>query len=103
MSRPASPPAAIFWSHVDVDGPLSDIMGTKCWMWTATTNGGGYGQFDVAAAYGGGHIRAHRFAWELFNGPIPDGPTIDHLCRNTLCVKPAHRAGGLDERTWTMV
>ena len=75
MSRYSLPLAAIFWSHVDVDGPISEVMGTSCWMWTATTNGGGCEQFDVSQAYGGGHIRAHRFAWELFNGPIPDGPS----------------------------
>jgi HNH endonuclease len=45
---------------------------------------------STSQAYGGGYLRVHRFAWELLNGPIPDGPTIDHLCRNTLCVKPAH-------------
>ena len=33
---------------------------------------------------------AHRFAYELLIGPIPSGLTIDHLCRNTGCVNPAH-------------
>jgi hypothetical protein len=51
MSRPSSPPEAIFWAHVDVDGPFSEIFGTKCWMWTGTTNGGGYGQFDVSGLW----------------------------------------------------
>lgn len=35
-------------------------------------------------------IAAHRFAYELANGPIPDGLEIDHLCRNRKCVNPAH-------------
>jgi hypothetical protein len=44
-----------------------------------------------------GHtVRAHRVAWEKFNGEqIPvdeDGNSyqIDHMCRNTSCVNPAH-------------
>jgi hypothetical protein len=34
-------------------------------------------------------VPAHRAAWELFRGPI-DAETIDHLCRNTICVNPDH-------------
>ena len=34
--------------------------------------------------------RLHRAIYEKFVGPIPDGLTIDHLCRNRLCVNPAH-------------
>jgi hypothetical protein len=33
---------------------------------------------------------AHRYAWTLANGPIPDGMEIDHLCRNTACCEPTH-------------
>lgn len=37
---------------------------------------------------------AHRFAWEMVNGPIPEGLTIDHVrergCRSKLCVEVAH-------------
>ena len=34
--------------------------------------------------------RAHRVAWEEVNGPIPEGLTIDHLCRNRACVNVEH-------------
>lgn len=29
-------------------------------------------------------------AWELCNGPIPEGMTLDHRCTSTLCVNPSH-------------
>lgn len=35
-------------------------------------------------------MRAHRAAYIEFREPIPDGLTIDHLCRNTGCVNPSH-------------
>ena len=38
---------------------------------------------------GGGKL-AHRVAYEQAKGPIPDGLTIDHLCRNRACINPDH-------------
>ena len=57
-----------------------------CWHWTAFLVGGGYGQFR----YGERRYCAHRFAYEMVKGPIPQGLTLDHLCRNRACVNPAH-------------
>lgn len=57
-----------------------------CWLWTAGTNNRGYGQLSI----NGRHTLAHRFAYEQFVGPIPDGYQVDHLCRVRLCVNPAH-------------
>ena len=37
-----------------------------------------------------GQIQAHRWAWELINGEIPEGLVIDHLCSNRTCVAPDH-------------
>lgn len=45
-----------------------------------------YGLFSVANR----NLLAHRVAYELFYGPIPDGLEIDHTCRNTRCVNPEH-------------
>ena len=67
-----------FWSKVDASG--------DCWEWTAGRNWG-YGKF-MDADYS--TVRAHRWAWESLVGPIPDGLTLDHLCRNKLCVNPDH-------------
>ncbi len=56
-----------------------------CWVWTAATNLR-YGWFSSDHAT----TLAHRFAYEEFVGEIPPGMDIDHLCRNRLCVNPAH-------------
>jgi len=57
----------------------------SCWNWTAYTIRG-YGQFR----YDGKGVYAHRFSYELLKGKIPDGLTLDHLCRNRKCVNPDH-------------
>lgn len=57
-----------------------------CWPWTGTKATGGYGFFKV----GQDSVRAHRVSWELHRGPIPEGLTIDHLCRVKHCVNPDH-------------
>lgn len=58
-----------------------------CWTWTAATQTHGYGSFCVGQ---GRTALAHRLAWETWHGPIPDGLTVDHLCRNVCCVHPCH-------------
>lgn len=56
---------------------------TGCWEWRAARFAGtSYGSFA--------NRRAHRVAYELFNGSIEDGLVIDHLCGNGSCVNPAH-------------
>lgn len=57
-----------------------------CWQWLKSVNAGGYGiTWDGTRT-----IAAHRYAYEAFVGPIPDGLHVDHLCRNRACVNPAH-------------
>jgi hypothetical protein len=76
-----------FWDKVNKQGP--EWGGSACWMWTACLNrkdGRGYGLFGAF----GTQFLAHRFAYEALVGPIPEGMTIDHLCRNRRCVNPAH-------------
>lgn len=68
-----------FWSKV--------LRGPNCWLWVGSRNELGYGQYRIDNETRG---RAHRVAYELLVGPIPEGLTIDHLCRNTWCVNPAH-------------
>lgn len=57
-----------------------------CWEWQAGRSRDGHGNFSV----GGRAIRAHRWSYEYFVGPIPDGLVIDHLCVNPPCVNPDH-------------
>ena len=58
-----------------------------CWRWTGKFDRHGYGRHWHTEQ---GDRRAHRLAYELVRGPIPDGLTIDHLCRNRWCVNPDH-------------
>lgn len=67
-----------FWAQVEKT--------EMCWLWLGTKNTGGYGSIWVH----GHHVFAHRFAYELLVGPIPEGLEPDHLCRNHSCVNPAH-------------
>ncbi len=69
-----------FWAKVDKT--------EDCWLWTASLNSGGYGQFRISQT--DSPKRAHRISYELLVGPIPDDLCIDHLCRNRICVNPDH-------------
>lgn len=81
-----------FWSFVDVGGP------DECWPWNGAPSGNGYAFFY----HGMEMVYAHRFSWELANGPIPDGLVVDHRCHNEdqacpggkcphrLCQNPRH-------------
>lgn len=71
-------PEQRFWPKVDATA--------TCWLWTASLDSSGYGIFHVD----GRMLKAHRWAYEHFRGPIPKGLHIDHLCRRRACVNPAH-------------
>lgn len=57
-----------------------------CWVWQGAKKPSGYGNIYVEGRY----LNTHRAAYMAFVGPIPDGLTIDHLCRNRSCVNPDH-------------
>lgn len=59
------------------------------WIWTGRPNNKGYGRIGRGGKYGGMQF-AHRAAYELFLGRIPEGLEIDHVCRVTMCVNPDH-------------
>jgi hypothetical protein len=72
---------ARFWPKVDMTG--------DCWLWTASLDCNGYGKIG-AGGDRGRTLCAHRVAWELVRGAIPDGLEIDHICRMRTCVRPDH-------------
>lgn len=63
-----------------------DSRGGDCWRWKADRDGNRYGRFKLD----GRKVQAHRVAYEMLIGPIPDGLTLDHLCCNPRCVQPLH-------------
>lgn len=83
---------ARFWAKVDRRGP------DDCWPWTAslyTPSGtAGYGQFAVAHPNGTPrkqlHLLAHRVAWIVAHGDIPDGLFVLHRCDRPGCCNPKH-------------
>lgn len=78
-------PEERFWQKVDKDGPVpayAPELG-PCWIWRGPPEKDGYGRLGV----NGKTVKAHRFAYELLAGPIPEGLVPDHLCRVPRCVK----------------
>lgn len=57
-----------------------------CWGWAGTVDRWGYGTLWD----NGRSVKATRFSYQRFIGPIPDGLVLDHLCRNPNCVNPSH-------------
>lgn len=59
----------------------------ECWLWRARKRlGDDYGEFHLH----GETARAHRVAYEIWNGPIPDGLFVMHKCDTPACVNPDH-------------
>lgn len=77
-------------SRVDVSVRLAaktEVAADGCWNFTGHRNEVGYGSIrDNRSVI----RRAHRVAYELAYGPIPDGLVIDHRCMNRQCVNPDH-------------
>lgn len=69
-----------FWNKVNLD---SD---DKCWLWNGPFFVSGYGSFSRR----GFTFRAHRLAWVLINGTIPEGLGVLHKCNVKSCVNPEH-------------
>lgn len=69
---------AQFWSRVSVHSQ------DRCWIWNGATPKGehGYGRFNGEYA--------HRIAYRMSNGEIPEGMIVRHQCDNRRCVNPAH-------------
>jgi hypothetical protein len=83
MGRKRLDPVRNWWSKVAVT--------PECWLWMAARDRDGYGKFAIGL---GGHdqihTRAHRFAYEAFVEPVPEGMVVCHRCDNPPCVRPDH-------------
>jgi hypothetical protein len=74
---------ARFWSSITVTDPY------ECWNWSRPGNKG-YGRFTLD----GRRLMAHRVAYELLVGPVPEGMLLLHSCDNRACCNPAHMRPG---------
>lgn len=79
----ATPAIDRFWKHVEPE------PNSGCWIWVGCRNKRGYGQMQVGRR-GEGLMLAHRFAYQYFRGPIPEGLEPDHLCRIPPCANYSH-------------
>src|ERR1700733_12957136 len=68
-----------FWDKV--------LITESCWLWhDASVDGFGYGILGKER----GTVRAHRFSWVQYCGPIPQGLCVLHRCDVPECVRPSH-------------
>jgi HNH endonuclease len=77
-------PEERFWARV--------VKSEGCWEWNGYQlvrrgHRTGYGKFGVTSKI---TVQAHRFAYELCVGPIPEGHIVHHTCENFACVRPDH-------------
>lgn len=63
----------------------------KCWLWTGATYTNGYGYVTFGPQGKQSKLYVHRVMWIIHNdAPIPEGMSIDHVCRVRSCVNPSH-------------
>lgn len=85
--KPTVPLIVRFWRKVAIGEP------DECWLWTAGTDGDGYGKIWVQAL--NRSTGAHRVSWFLSRREWPaPGEVIRHTCDNPPCVNPAHLLTG---------
>lgn len=92
-----------FWAKVEKTD--------TCWLWTAALDRSGYGVISSGKVNGssGRALQAHRVAWELVIGDIPDGEYVRHSCSNQHCVRPDHLylsstpRLSIEDRLWSKV
>jgi|MDSZ01.2.fsa_nt_gb hypothetical protein len=75
-----------FWRH--------SVKSSDCWEWAGPKNHYGYGVLSTGGR-NGKSVLAHRYSWELHNGPLPigdgyHGTVVRHKCDNRSCVNPEH-------------
>lgn len=71
---------ALFWASATRDPE------TGCLVWSKAVSRDGYGK----VTFNSQRFRAHRLAYELSHGPIPNGLLVRHTCDNPRCINPQH-------------
>lgn len=71
-----------FWAKVEKT--------ETCWLWTGTRTPDGYGKINIQHDGRSVKVYAHRVSFEMSSGEIPQGMSIDHICRQPSCVNPEH-------------
>lgn len=79
QGRPPESVEKRFWRKV--------VKTSTCWLWTGGPRGLSIGSRSNGTR---GMIAAHRLAWELQYGKVPDGMCVLHSCQDKLCVRPNH-------------
>lgn len=70
---------------------VDDSNGTGCWEWQTSIYPSGYGQFYYGEIDGKERQgKAHKAAWVLLRGVVPDGLMVLHRCNNRRCCNPDH-------------
>lgn len=88
MTRDRSTWTAPMRSASTLEWAFARIEIGDCWVWRGPLDPYGYGRAKRART--DKYRRAHRLIYELLVGAIPDGLTVDHLCRVRACVNPDH-------------
>jgi hypothetical protein len=78
------PDTEVYWSNI------SPEPNSGCWLWTGRVSTAGYGVLAAGVAGARNNEFAHRFAWRMHFGEIPEGMFILHRCDVRCCVNPDH-------------
>lgn len=91
VAREIGPPFHMKTLQERFDAKVVPEPNCGCWFWIGATSPSASGKHPYGIFTTGGKLRmAHRVSYEMAKGSIPPGLQLDHLCRETLCVNPAH-------------